>query len=88
MKTVKVTLTRKVTYSETFKISDEDFELIKNLDYDDVEAYDFKKGKNIGNGITSVPPNEVYEILEYIDDVRNEIQRDETLYDVTVKEIK
>jgi hypothetical protein len=87
MKTVKVTMTRKVTYESELKVSDEDFEIIKDLDYDDVEMYDRSTIKDIGNGLKTISTNTAYEILEGVDDVFNETVREETMFDVTVKEL-
>ncbi|REC56977.1 hypothetical protein DRF62_02125 [Chryseobacterium piscium] len=84
MKTVKVKMTRKVTYEAVLKVSDEDFELIKDIDNEDVEMYDRSTIKDVGNGIKTISTNKVYEILDDLDDPTFEIDKEETMFDVFV----
>lgn len=84
MKTVKVKMTRKVTYEAVLKVSDDDFELIKDIDNEDVEMYDRSTIKDVGNGMKTISTNKVYEILEELDDPAFEIDKEETMFDVFV----
>ena len=85
MKTVTITLTRKVTYQATIQIPNEDFEVIKDLDNDDVEMYDMKTVRTLENGQRVVSSNPQYTILENLDSEHLEIAREETIYNVTVE---
>lgn len=87
MKRIQVKLTRKVTYLSEITVSDEDFELIKDLDHDDVEMYDTKTVKTYDNGQRTIQYNPQYVILEDLDAEHYETEREETMYDVTVKEL-
>lgn len=88
MKTVKVKMTRKVTYEAVLNVSDEDFELIKNIYNEDVEMYDRSTIKDIGNGMKTIRPNKIYEILEELDDPAFEIDKEEIIFDVFVTPTK
>lgn len=87
MKTVKVTLTRKVKFQAEIKLTDAEFELIQNLDNDDVEMYDPGSIRTLENGQRVISSNPQYEILQYLDSEQNEVEREETIFDVTVEEL-
>lgn len=87
MKTVEITFTRKVTYQVTTKVSDEDYEIIKDLDNDDVEMYDTETLRTLENGRRVISTDPRYVVLEDLDAEQNELEREETLYNVTVEEL-
>lgn len=87
MKTVQITFTRKVIYQVTTKVSDEDFEIIKDLDNDDVEMYDTETLRTLENGRRVISTDPRYVVLEDLDSEQNELEREETIYDVTVEQL-
>ena len=76
---VKIEFSRVITYSINTEISLEDFELIKDLDCEDVPMYKKENGKIVGN--------EIYEILNEFAEDYNESDWGEELLNVTVTEL-
>lgn len=85
---VKVQLTKHVQYEMIFEVTDEEFDIIKDIDNDDIDMLDGSSLKKNDNGHMTLSLNKQYEILEKVwDDKLNEIEGDEILYDVTVVEL-
>ena len=87
MKKVRITLTRKVKFFAEIEISDSEFELIKDLDNEDVEMYDRSTIKTLESGHKTISINPQYLVLEDIDSDVNEMEREDTMYDVTVRDL-
>ena len=87
MKKVQVTLTRKVKYFSEIEVNDEQYELIKDLDNDDVEMYDPKTIKTLESGYKTISCDPRYLILEDLDDPIYEVEREETMYNVSIKKL-
>ncbi|GEM_PF-3080000 len=76
---VQIELTQKVQYSFEANLTDEQYELIKDLDMDDVPMYIRKEGK--------IVTNPQYEVLEQFFDPYDVQNGEEEFLDVTIEEL-
>ncbi|ODM52197.1 hypothetical protein BFF93_15800 [Elizabethkingia meningoseptica] len=76
---VQIALTQKVQYSFVANLTDEQYELIKDLDMDDVPMYIRRDGK--------IVTNPQYEVLEKFFDPYDVQNGEEEFLDVTIEEL-